>query len=554
MGHVFKRIRNQKDGRREMKFKVQNSKFKINVVIILILLSSALFFFKLGSFSLYDAAETTYGEFIKQMRLTGDWLTLRYNAEIIFDKPPLYYWLATIATYIFGFNAFAVRFWAAVCSVLTVVTTFFLGRSFYNERAGFYSAIIAMTSFQLLIQSRIAEIDILLTLLITAAFLFFWLGYQNKGTATFYPERSRGISRRFLYWSMYSVMALAVVTKGIIGLALPAFAIFLFLLFKKELNRIKEMQIIPGMIIFLIIASPWYIAEWLLHGQKFTEFVLGFLFLSRFGGVVAGHPGPWYYYFLAVILGFAPWSHFVPYSLARTWKNKLNDPELLSLCYIIPVFIVFSVAKTKLPSYLLPLYPFFALTVGKLWDDFLGTEQDRLKKGMIVANILLAVVVILIIIGFIMLGTSNYSGQYQELMPNLQLLAGILIVGSIISMGSFFFKKYQVSFTAIPVMVFIIAFVLTTQTLPAVEKYKGSKELGQKVAAVIENNEIIAAYEVGNRPSIVLYNSRPIVYLQDQKEVELFLKNRKGYCFTAAKDYKTHPRVFEQIGELTVLH
>ena len=99
-----------------MKFKVQNSKFKINVVIILILLSSALFFFKLGSFSLYDAAETTYGEFIKQMRLTGDWLTLRYNAEIIFDKPPLYYWLATIATYIFGFNAFAVRFWAAVCA------------------------------------------------------------------------------------------------------------------------------------------------------------------------------------------------------------------------------------------------------------------------------------------------------------------------------------------------------------------------------------------------------------------------------------------------------
>ncbi|MBU1026261.1 MAG: glycosyltransferase family 39 protein, partial [Candidatus Margulisbacteria bacterium] len=287
---------------------------KNKLIFILIILSTILFFFKLGSFSLYDAAETTYGEFIKQIRLTGDWLTLHYNGEIIFDKPPLYYWLASIATFLFGFNEFAVRFWAAISGVLTVVTTFYLGKHFYNEKVGFYSGLIVMTAFQFLIQSRIAEIDILLTLLLTSAFLFFWLGYHEK--------------KPYYYWLFYATMSLAVITKGIIGLALPGFAIFLFLLFKKELNRILEMQIPAGILIVLVIGAPWYIAEWLMHGDKFTEFVLGFLFMSRFKGVVAGHPGPWYYYFLAIILGFAPWSHFLPYSLIRTWKHKLKAPEL----------------------------------------------------------------------------------------------------------------------------------------------------------------------------------------------------------------------------------
>lgn len=519
------------------KFQITNIKNKD--LIILIVLASLLFFFKLGSFSLYDAAETTYGEFIKQIRLTSDWITMHYNAEIIFDKPPLYFWLATIATFVFGFNEFAIRFWAALSGVLTVLVTFYLGKSFYNQKVGFLSAIVVMTAFQFLIQSRIAEIDILLTLLMASAFLFWWHGYQTK--------------KAHFYWLFYFVMALATLTKGVIGIAIPSFAILLFLLFKKELNRIWEMQIVPGILIILAIGAPWYIAEWILHGEKFTEFVLGFLFLSRFKGVVSGHPGPWYYYFFAIILGFAPWSHYLPYSLTRTWKNRLSSPELLSLCFIIPVFIAFSIAKTKLPNYVLPLYPFLAITVGKLWYDFLEKKQQTMRKGMIIANILLAVIVGLIIIGFVIVGTSNYSGPYQEEIPKLLLLAGILVAGSLISIFSFFLRKYKMSFYFIPVMVFVIVFILTIQTLPTVEKYKGTKELAIKVSQNIKEGELIAAYNVGNRPGVVFYNSKPIVFLKNETQAKKFLRNRKGYLFTTTEEIKKYGRVFAEKGELIVL-
>jgi len=476
--------------------KLQISKFKI--IYILIILSFLLFFFKLGSFSLYDAAETTYGEFIKQIRLTGDWITMHYNGGIIFDKPPLYFWLATVATFIFGMNEFAIRFWAAVCGVLTVVTTFYLGRSFYNEKVGFFSGLVAMTAFQFLIQSRIAELDILLTLLMTLAILFFWQGYHTK--------------KRHFYWFFYLAMALATLVKGLIGIAIPVFAVFLFLLFRKELNRIWEMEIPAGIIITALVASPWYLMEWKLHGQAFVDFALGFLFLSRFKGVVAGHPGPWYYYFFAILLGFAPWSHFLPYALTRTWKNKLGKPELLSLCFIIPVFIVFSIAKTKLPNYVLPLYPFLAIMVGKLWYDFLHGGQEKMRRGMAIAQFIMLIIAALIIIGFAIAG-ANYSGPYQQETPKLLLLAGVLAVGSFNSIFLFFFlRKYEVSFYSIPLMVFIITMILTLQTLPTVEKYKGTKELGQKVAAVIEKDQKIAAYNVGNRPGVVFYNAKPITF------------------------------------------
>ena len=498
----------------------------------LIFLASLLFLFKLGSFSLYNAAETTYGEFIKQIHLTGDWITLHYNGAIIFDKPPLYYWLANICTYILGFNEWAIRLPAAIFGVLTVFMTFLLGKEFYNKKVGFLSAIIVMTAFQFLIQSRIAEIDVLLVFFMTAAIYCFWKGK---------------------YLPMYFWMALGTLVKGIIAFAIPGFAIFLFLLFTKELQKIKELKIIPGILIILAIGGPWYAAEWILHGEKFTEFVLGFLFLSRFQGVVSGHPGPWYYYFLALLLGFFPWSHFIPYALTRTWKNRLEKPALLMLCFCIPTFIVFSIAKTKLPNYVLPLYPFLAIMVGKLWSDFM--EDDSARLPMLISNLCLAVVVALVFIAAVIAG-SQYTGPYQEMLPQLKLLGVVVGLESLTSIILFWLKRYSASFYTLPVMVFVLTFILTTQTLPMIENYKGEKELGARVAAVIKPNEQIAAYNVGNRPGIVFYNSKPVIYLENEKELNAFLKNKKGYCFTTTeelKNLKLKRSVFGEKGDLIVL-
>jgi hypothetical protein len=520
-------------------FVIRNSEFGI-----LVLLSFSLYFFKLGSFSLYDAAETTYGEFTKNILQTGDWLTLHYNGQIIFDKPPLYYWLAAALSYLIGFNEWAMRFFAALSGVLTVITTYWLGKEFYNRRTALFSGLIVMTAFQFLVQSRIAELDVVLTLLMLLGIGLFYKGYRS--------------GNRNYYLGMYFPLATGLLIKGILAVALPAFAIFLFLLFKKELGKIRELRPISGIIILAVIGLPWYIAEYLIHGQPFLDFALGFLFLARFQGVVAGHTGPWYYYFPALLLGFAPWSQFLPLSMWLALKNWKNEPELLMLCFIIPAMIVFSVAKTKIPNYILPLYPFLAIMMGNIWDQFL-TSARKLFRGMALSNLFFLLIIIVIIFGFIYVGQQNYPVQYADLMPGLTLLAWVFSGGCLLSILFFFAQRYSLSFATLPILVFAVTWILTMVVLPQVEALKGEKPLGAAVARVISTRQEIGVFDIGNRPGVVLYNVRPVVFLSSPEELASFLQKRRGYVFTTTDKYEKmslpgYVKVLDKKGDLMVIY
>ena len=106
-------------------------------------------------------------------------------------------------------------------------------------------------------------------------------------------------------------------------------------------------------------------------------------------------------------------------------------------------------------------------------------------------------------------------------------------------------------------MVFVLTFILTTQTLPMIENYKGEKELGAKVAAIIKPQEQIAAYNVGNRPGVVFYNTKPIIFLQTEEELSAFLNNKRGYCFTTTAETKKlnkKVRFTQEKSDLVVLY
>ncbi|MCX5750926.1 MAG: glycosyltransferase family 39 protein [Candidatus Saganbacteria bacterium] len=491
------------------------------LLLILLALTCFLFLFRLGTPSFFDGDEPKYAQVVKEILTRGDWITLHYNQEIWFDKPPLYFWIAAFFSLFRGISELSVRLVAAIAGILTVFTTYKLGKEMFGEKVGLGAGFMLAAALQFIIQSRICVVDTTLTLFLTLSILCFYLFYQKRKTP--------------YLWGLYAAMGLAVLTKGLIGILIPGMAIFLFLLIKKELDLIPKLLNIVGIIMFLIIGTPWYIVEWQLHGQKFLDLVLGFLFLSRFSSAVDNQPGPWYYFFLVILLGFFPFAYLAPYALVRAFKKWKESAFLLNLTFIIPVFIVFSIASTKLPNYVLPIYPFLAILGSKLWFDFADSaEKKEFKAGMIFSYCLFVLTIGLLGIGFILLGKMQFQKEFLILLPHLQLLGSLILIAGVLHLIFLFAKKYTWAMGSLVALSVALIFILTNYTLPQVESFKASPALGKEIQKLTKPDESIGAYRLGIRPSVVYYSDRKVVWVDDENSI---LKSPVKYCFIIKSDF-----------------
>ena len=206
-----------------------------------------LFFFSLGDRALWDIDEGKHAVISKDMVLSGDWLTPQYNGVNFYDKPPLHNWLVAISFLIFGFTEFAARLPATLLGLGCVMVTYLMGRQIFGPRAAFLSSVVLATSAEYLVLSRVIVHDISLVFFITLALTLFYLGYQNEK------------HRRRLFLLGYAAMGFSVLAKGPIDVLLPVTIIGLYLIFKRQLNFLKEMQIGWGILILFVVAAPWYI-------------------------------------------------------------------------------------------------------------------------------------------------------------------------------------------------------------------------------------------------------------------------------------------------------
>jgi 4-amino-4-deoxy-L-arabinose transferase-like glycosyltransferase len=178
----------------------------------------------------------------------GEWLTPRIFGEPQFEKPVLYYWLIIGSYKIFGINEFAARFPSALFGILGIIGIYFLGRTLFSEKTAVYSALVMATSVEYAVLARGCVTDMVLCVFILYGFLFFikWLQKSNDGPAKGYFVMSA------------AALGLAVLTKGPVGLVLPAGIIFLFLAVTGRLKSILRMPFVEGVAVFFIVAAPWY--------------------------------------------------------------------------------------------------------------------------------------------------------------------------------------------------------------------------------------------------------------------------------------------------------
>ena len=177
------------------------------LVIILIFVAFFLFFFRLGAPSFFETDEVIYSQIAREIKITGDWLTLHFRSQKWFIHPPMYMWLVTLSSFIFGENEFNSRLWCALFGIASVYLTFLLGKKMFNSKVGILAGFILATSFQFIIQSRLAIFDVPLVFFIILSIYFFFLWQSEK------DEK--------YYYLFFGSMGLATLMKGPVGIALP---------------------------------------------------------------------------------------------------------------------------------------------------------------------------------------------------------------------------------------------------------------------------------------------------------------------------------------------
>ncbi len=328
--------------------KFETNNFLIYSFFILALVS---FFLPLGTLPLFDLDEGAFSEATREMLISKDYITTYLNGELRFDKPILIYWLQAISVSTFGLNEFALRLPSAIASILWVGAIYFFTKRYFNKTVALYAIIIFVSSLQITIIAKAAIADALLNLFIAASMFAIYNFYHTR-------------DKKYIYIA-FAFIALGVLTKGPVAIMVPFVVSFLFFTIRKEFILWLKTIFNPiGLIIFVIIASPWYILEYQAQGQLFID---GFFLkhnLSRFNSAMEGHAGSFLYYIPVLLLGLMPNTGLFVATIKRLKEFLQNDLNLYLSIWFLFIVIFFSFSDTKLPHYIIygytPLFIFMA--------------------------------------------------------------------------------------------------------------------------------------------------------------------------------------------------
>jgi 4-amino-4-deoxy-L-arabinose transferase-like glycosyltransferase len=331
----------------------------------------------LGMRPLGNPDEGRYTEIPREMAATGDYVTPRLNGVKYFEKPPLVYWLSALTFRQFGVNEFTARLWNGLFALGGVLMTYGAARCLYGRAAGIWAAVVLTTSLMYFVLSQIILLDMAVAVTVSGALFAFIVGVGVP----------RGRRRLGWFLGFYGMVALATLSKGLIGIALPGAVIFLWVLLLNRWRALWPFYPLAGTLLLLAIAAPWHV----LAARANPDFV-NFYFVHehwlRFTTRVHDRYEPWWYFLPVLVVGLFPWVFFVwqavADALAGGRKARRHRPEAWFLVIWI-VFIVafFSKSQSKLIPYILPVFPALAVLLGRFVAGvWAGRAGNHFRRGV----------------------------------------------------------------------------------------------------------------------------------------------------------------------------
>jgi 4-amino-4-deoxy-L-arabinose transferase-like glycosyltransferase len=347
-----------------------------------VVLSIVVYGSNLGGFSIYILDEAKNASCAMEMMQRDDLIVPTFNGKLRTDKPPLHYYFMIASYKVFGVTPLAARFFSFIAGIFLLVLTYLNVKKLVSESVAFYTSLVLLSSLQLAIQFHLAVPDPYLIFLLCAGLFSVFNGLQGD--------------RRQLYL-FYVAIALAFLTKGLVAVVLPGLIVLIYLILQKDIgwSMIRRLKIIEGVVIFCVIALPWYIAV-----GKATDgaWLKGFFIehnFDRYTSTMEGHRGFPLAPFVIMVAALLPFSVFVVQAVKLSFQSK--NPFLLFCLVVCLVFgVFFSFSQTILPSYPAPAVPFLAIVIGYYLDYWIRNFEVLPRMGLWIGGIVNIVVALAI--------------------------------------------------------------------------------------------------------------------------------------------------------------
>ncbi|WP_456392002.1 ArnT family glycosyltransferase [Persephonella sp.] len=405
--------------------------------------------------------EAFYAEAAREMLESGNFLDIYYNYEPRFNKPPMTYWMVVFSYLVFGINEFATRLPIVLSALGSNLLVYLIGKELYGRKTGLVAAAVMAFSFQFVINSRYASPEVPLTFFFTLTLYLFIVGYRR---------------RKFLYiFLSYIALGLVVLTKGFPYIIVIGGIVILYLLlengfdFRGFLKDLRFIHLEIGLPVVFILGFSWYIYMYLKFGSGFIETTLNET-IKRAVARKSRGISDLFFYVIVILWGFLPYSLFFYYSFVRALKDKKKE-LLFPLVWFSVMFIIFTIAKGKIPVYIMQAHGAMSLIVAYylINRNPAGFLDKILYYGSLIVPVVISSVAIA---GLVYLFKLDFMYYIAALFPLVYLL------------------RYREIRILPYISTLALFFVFTVSALVVVERFRPYDKIGMAINDNVPEKEI----------------------------------------------------------------
>lgn len=475
-------------------------------LLVLVALSLVSYFVNLGKAPIYILDEAKNAQCAREMLQHNNWIVPTFNEQLRTDKPPLHYFAMALAYHFWGVSPFSARLFSAVCGLLVVIVTYQFLLLYSNKSTAFLAGLILLSSWHFNFEMRLSVPDPYLILITASSLYSFFIFYTSAYTKKCY------------LMLMYALWGLGVLSKGPVAFVLPAFSVIAFLAVRKQINWIvvKQLRIVYGLLLMLLICLPWYI--WVNHDTA-GEWTRGFFVknnINRFVRIREKHGGFFLLSLLYVLIGMMPVTFFIV-PIVRYIRSSFKTHVLVQFATIVActVTLFFTVSRTQLPNYPMPCYPFLSI-VAAFYFNHLFKRHRSFQTSLwlvLIFSLLLPIVIYI-------LTHTEYS---MMAFPRLWIVFLIVPVGALISL--LIYQRADLSrhhIYAVSAMLFTFIATAWILNLYAYPEIYSSNPVANSIK-IQKLREPLVAYHIYN-PAFNFYLQQPVKRIENFEELKTYLE------------------------------